>query len=164
MNWMQNRALWIGAAAIALYWLMDAALGTELTRYGADILMVSFGTANSVRLSYPTWRAFREGAKRPEQMVIISWFVMWSGIAALGAWGFQVKIDERPTWMLDSPINGFLRYWIVCAAIMALRATTYPSATPLGSRWLFRLLLVFAAGIFVGLATFRFLTQAGVSP
>lgn len=155
-DFLRNRALWIMVSGLALFWLTVWVLGSDLTRDIVDMLTMFIGIILALRYIPDAADRFRRGAALPEWRLLIGQALLWSGLAALGLWGFTVRAYDRPQWMVDSPLNGLWRYWIVAGGVLCLSATTQSTA-PLVQTRIYYLFIGLAAGVLIGVAGAKFI-------
>lgn len=151
MTIWRNGALWAAASAIGLFWLSDAVLGTGLNRDVVDIVSIFFCTIMAGRLIPDAVDRFRRGGVQRNWQLLMSNFLFFSGWAMFSAWAFAVRGFGRPEWMIESPINGFLRFWILGAAVTAFFSTT-EIPTPLNPTKVYYIVIGVLGGILIGVA------------
>jgi hypothetical protein len=158
MDWIRNRALQITTAAIAFYWLMVAILGADLARDSVDVLVTVVCVAMVFRLLPHAIDRFRRGGSQKNWQVLIGVTLFFTALVSLAMWGFAFRYYERPKWMSESPINGFLRFWLFGAGLVLFAAT---SDMPEGKErpTLYYVFISLLAGVVIGAAAFKLVTS-----
>ncbi len=126
---MNRNVIWTVVAA-ALYWLSVAALDTDTTRNIVASGGIAIALANVFRYLPKAWEKYRGGTNEGEWRLLMGLELFWLGFGAREAWLLAVRLDGRPQWMVDSPINGFFAYWILCAGLLCFSAASEPLPAP----------------------------------
>lgn len=124
MSFLKNQALWVALSAITLFWASDRILGTELNRDVVDWAAILFSLIMGTRLLPDAWDRFQRGGGAGRWQLLMSNVLFWYGFAAFCMWTLAVRGYDRPTWMVESPLNGFFKFWILGAAILSFFATS----------------------------------------
>lgn len=151
MSLIRNGAFWILASAVALFWFSDFVLGTPLNRDVVDILGIVFCSIMALRLIPDALDRFRRGGSQKNWQLLMSNFLFFSGWAVFSVWAFAVRGFGRPEWMIESAMNGFFRFWILGAAILAFFSTT-DIPTPMGPSRVYYIGIGVMGGILIGVA------------
>ncbi len=158
MDWFRNRALQIASAAVAFYWLMVAILGTDLARDAVDVLVTVVCVAMVLRLLPHAYDRFSRGGQQKNWQVLMGVTLFFSALVSLAMWGFAFRYYGRPDWMSQSPINGFLRYWLFGAGLMLFAATTdLPEGKVRPA--LYYVVISLLAGVVIGAAAFKYVSS-----
>jgi hypothetical protein len=157
MDWVRNRALQITAAAVAFYWLMVGLLGADLARDAVDVLVTVVCVAMVFRLLPHAIDRFRRGGQQKNWQVLMGVTLFFTALVSLAMWGFAARYYDRPDWMIKSPINGFLRFWLFGAGLVLFSATNdipESRARPV----LFYVVISLLAGVIIGAAAIKYAT------
>lgn len=122
---MNRNIVWT-LVAVGLYWLSVLALETEPTRNLVAGGGIAIALANVLRYLPKAWEKYRTGASAGEWRLLMGLELFWLGFGAREAWLLAVRLDNRPQWMVDSPLNGFFAYWILCAGLLCFSAASDP--------------------------------------
>ena len=156
MTLIRNPALWVLISAIGLFWFSDWVIGTRLNRDVIDLISIVFCTAMAIRLLPDALDRFKRGAKQKNWQLLISNMLFFSGWAILSGWAFLVrgaKVADPPLYeaMAASPLNGFFRFWILGASILAFFSTTeMPTVMPASKVYYIGVGVL--AGVLIGVA------------
>jgi hypothetical protein len=156
MEFLRNSALWVLLTAAAAYWLAVFALGPDRARDAVDIIAMVVGIALCFRLAPHAIDRFLRGGKLREWQVTMGMALFWASVVATALWGFTARFEGRPQWMIDSPINGFFRYWTMGSGLLFLSALS-SAPTGNGNMKLYYVILAFCCGVLVGAAGLRYL-------
>lgn len=151
MSLFRNGAFWVFVSAISIFWFSDYVLTTPLNRDVVDVLGISFCSIMALRLLPDAWDRFVRGGSQKNWQLLMSNFLFFSGWAAFSAWAFAVRGFDRPEWMIESPLNGAFRAWILASAVLAFFSTT-EMPTPMGPTKIYYIGLGVMAGILIGVA------------
>lgn len=151
MSLLRNGAFWILASAIGLFWFSDLVIGTDLNRDVVDLLGIVFCSAMAIRLLPDAIDRFQRGGYQRNWQLLMSNMLFFSGWALFSAWAFMVRGLGRPEWMMDSPLNGFFRFWILGASVLAFFSTADMPA-PLPASKIYYITIGLAAGVLIGVA------------
>lgn len=158
MAFLTNSAFWVAVTGIGFFWLSVGVLGTPFTRDAVDILATVVGSALAALLLPHAYRRFRAGGSKGNWKLLMSNALFWCGIVAAAYWAYAVRAYGRPDWMIESPLNGFWRFWIMGAGVLTLAALRDEADKERGipqSR-VYYMFLGFAAGAIVVAAGGRF--------
>lgn len=162
MSIFRNGATWVLLSAIALFFLSDAVLGTPLNRDVVDVAGMFFATLMALRLLPHVIEKFREGGGRQVGLLQMSNFLFYSGWAIFSAWAFLYRGLQRPEWMAESAVNGFLRFWILGAGLLAFFSTSEIPA-PFAPTKVYYIAIGVLAGILIGVAGSQFFVNSGLA-
>lgn len=158
MTFFRNRALWILLSSVGLFWLAVWALGSDLARDVVDMLALFVSIYLSLRFLPHAWDAFRKGGYRDNWRLLLSISLFWAGMAASSIWAFAYRWYDRPDWMTMSPFNGFFRFWIVAAGVLAISASVESNGR-IAQDKVFYIVIAALAGLLCGVLLAR--TVAG---
>lgn len=156
MSLLRNGAFWVLASAIGLFWFSDWVLGTDLNRDVVDWIGVAFCSIMTMRLLPDAIDRFQRGGYQRNWQLLMSNMLFFSGWAVFSAWAFLVraaKETDKATydWMAASPLNGFFRFWILSACILAFFSTS-EIPTKLPASKVYYIAIGVAAGVLIGIA------------
>jgi hypothetical protein len=151
MTVLRNGAFWVLMSAIGLFWFSDMVLGTDLNRDVVDLVSIVFCTAMAIRLLPDAIDRFQRGASQKNWQLLISNMLFFSGWAVFSVWAFLYRGLEKPEWMAISPLNGFFRFWILGAAVLAFFSTT-EMPTPMPATRVYYIGIGVALGVLIGVA------------
>lgn len=117
-----NRNIVWSVFAAAIYWLSVGAVGTDWTRNGVAGLAIIIAMATFLRYLPIAWDKYRTNQTAGEWRMLMGLELFWLGFAARETWLLAIRMDGRPQWMVDSPINGFFAFWILCAGLLCFSA------------------------------------------
>jgi hypothetical protein len=157
MDWLRNRALQIATAAVAFYWIMVAILGSETARDAVDVLVTVVCVAMVLRLLPHAYDRFARGGTQKNWQVLMGITLFCTALVSLAMWGFAFRYYGRPEWMSQSPVNGFLRYWLFGAGLMLFVATTDMPENKMRPT-LYYVVLSLLAGVIIGAAAFKYVS------
>jgi len=138
--------------AVALYWLMIPAIGTDWTRNTVALGGIVIALMNVMRYLPNAWEKYQTGANAGEWRMLMGIELFWLGFGAREAWLFG---DRMGRWDADnSPVNGFLAFWILCAGLLCYSAASDPlPKLSYESRWIIAGAAV--TGALVGILVYR---------
>jgi hypothetical protein len=134
-DWMagtlRNPAAWAAFACVAFYWLSYASLGAIFGKEdGNTFLQIAVSSVGLVLVTVLLVRwwgnaraAFRAGALQPyqqQQLGIFTVFFMLDGQRVLS---LLLTYFNRPDWLVESGVAGFIVFGIVCGVALHLYAT-----------------------------------------
>lgn len=159
---LSNSAFWIAVSAIGLYWLSVWALGADLSRDVVDWGSIVMGVMLSGHLLPEAYNRFMRGASRSGWQLLLGnvlWLMGWVGFCA---WTYSTRALDRPLWMVNSPMNGFFKFWILGGIVLSYFATTGELHTFRNPGRLYYVVVGLISGILIGVAAARFFALAGV--
>lgn len=125
---LRNPAALALISAIALFWFSDYALGTSLNRDAVDLVGMAFSGFMGMRLMPDAIDRFKRGGGQRNWQLLMGNFLLYWGWFLFSGWAFMmrgVKVSDPAMydWMAASPINGFLRFWILGGVALGFFAT-----------------------------------------
>lgn len=127
-----NGAVWALVGGISAYWILVFGLGADPARDTIDIGVMVLATWMFFLLLPQAVNRFLRGGGAREWRYLMGCELVVSGIDAQRLWALTVRWEGRPTWMVESPFNGFFAFWILCG--LALMIWGYSGNPTLRSR------------------------------
>lgn len=148
---MNRNVLWT-IAAVGIYWLAWAALGTEASRNTVAVLGIIVAFANVLRYLPNAWSKYRNGASAGEWRMLMGLELFWLGF---GVREVYLMGDRFGNWdATANPLNGFFAFWILCAGLLCFSAASEPlPVPPHQNAWIIG--LVGLAGVLTGMIAYR---------
>lgn len=144
-----NRGLWVAGSAIALFWFADFALGTPLNRDLVDLGGMTVALIFALRTVPNIVEAFHTNPGIASSRFMFGTTMFAAGFFFQRAWAFAVRWNDRPTWMIESPINGFIAFWMMCSFLLILSGATERPTASRQSRWYYTAVAL-VVGILIG--------------
>lgn len=159
MIYLANKAIWILTGSVIFYWLVVFLIGPARARDATDLISMVVSASLVLTLAPHAINRLMQGGSRREWKVIIGMALFWASVFAIAAWGFAVRFYDRPDWMVESPLNGFFRYWTLGSGLLMLSALS-DNVHEADEVRLYMIVAIFGLGVLTGAAGLRFL--AGV--
>ena len=153
------QALGVMLSAIALYWLMVFVLGAPLSRDAVDWAGMIMGTILAARLLPDAVDRFKRGGTKTGWKLLLGNVAFLLGWVAFCAWTYLVRDEGRPRWMVESPLNGFFKFWILGGIVLSYFGTSAPSQVMPPHR-MYYIAVGVVAGLLVGIWVGRFFLPA----
>lgn len=148
---MNRNFIWT-IAAVSIYWLTVAALGTDWTRNivaGAGIVIA---LATFLRYLPNAWEKYRRGHAQGEWRMLMGLELFWFLFGTREAWLLGGRMGHWTT--SDTPIAGFFAFGFLCAGLLCFSAADEPiPVAPHQNVWIVG--IVGVAGILVGMIAYR---------
>lgn len=183
MTLLRNPAFWVLFWAVSLFWASDYALGTAANRDVIDLVSMAFSFVMGCRLMTDAWDRFnRGGGQRNWQLLMSNFLLAWGWFCFCG-WTFlsrsfrqtyEMAQDAYATsglaadhaamqgayetyqWMINSPMNGFFKFWLLGGFVLSYFATS-EVPTPLAPTRLYYIGIGVAFGVLGGFIAARFI-------
>lgn len=159
MNVSTLQAVGVVGSAFALFWLMVAVLGTPLTRDSVDWAGMIMGTILAARLLPDAIDRFKRGGGKSGWKLLLGNVAILLGWVAFCAWTYIVRDEGRPQWMIESPLNGFFKFWILGGIVLSYFGTSTPNQVMPPSR-VYYIVVGVIAGLLAGVSIGRFFIPA----
>lgn len=148
-------------SAIAVYWLAVVVLGTPTARDSVDIASMIMGIILAARLFPDAIDRFRRGGSQAGWKLLLGNVAYLLGWVFFCAWTYVTRAEDRPLWMVESPLNGFFKYWILGGIILSYFGTSEPS-TFMPPHRVYYISVGVVVGVLVGIWIGRFFLPAAV--
>lgn len=142
--------------AIALFWLSEYALGTETNRDAVAIGVVIVSLWNVFTYLPHAINRLKLGGARDSWRLLMGNVLFWAGVGSRESWLMVVRAAGRPEWMVNSPLNGFFAFWIVCAGFLCVSASS-EATSEIPQHRLFYVFAALCAGLLIGVIATRLL-------
>lgn len=163
MSIFQKSSFWVLVTAVALFWMADFALGTAANRDVVDWVSMAFAFIMGCRLLPDAIDRFNRGGGQKNWQLLIGNFLLAWGWFAYVAWtfvarGFRIdwelhqSLASKATyeWMINSPLNGFFKFWLLSGFVMTFFGTN-ETPTTLPATKLYYIGVGLAVGILLGI-------------
>jgi len=152
-----NRNVFWTIAAVGVYWLAWAALGTDAKGTESLRNVVAVGGIivafmNALRYLPNAWKKYQAGATAGEWRMLFGLELFWVGF---GAREVYLMGDRFGNWdATGNPLNGFFAFWILCAGLLCFSAASEPMpVAPHQNVWIITLVAV--VGMLCGMLLYR---------
>lgn len=159
MGVISNGALWVVLSAAALYWFAVWVLGTDAARDSVDIASIFMGLVLAGRLLPDALDRFMRGGSKNGWQLLLGNVLFLLGWVFFCAWSYVLRYENRPMWMVESPINGFAKYWILGGIVLSYFATSGEQTFRNPSR-IYYVSIGLLAGVLIGVAVGRLFLPA----
>ena len=151
----RNNGIGVLLSAIGLYWLSVLILGTPLARDSVDIASIIMGAILAARLFVPALVSFRRGGSKSGWKLLLGNVAILLGWVVFCSWTYVVRSEGRPDWMVESPLNGFWKFWILGGIVLSYFGTHEPSPD-LPPHRVYYIVVGVVCGVLIGIAITRF--------
>lgn len=158
MRLARNSAFLVLVSAVAIYWAAVWVLGTDLARDSVDMTSIFMGIIVALRLLPDAWDRFSKGGGKPGWQLLMGNVLWLLGWVCFCTWTYILRNEGRPEWMVQSPVNGFFKFWILGGIVLSHFATqgeVPPFMTP--TRVYYTAVGV-VVGILIGIAASRWVS------
>lgn len=159
MNVSTLQASGVVGSAIAIYWLMVLVLGTPLARDVTDWAGMIMGTILAARLLPDAVDRFKRGGTKSGWKLLLGNVAFLLGWVFFCAWTYITRGEGRPLWMVESPINGFAKFWILGGIVLSYFGTSTPSQVMPPHR-IYYIAVGVVGGLLIGIWVGRFFIPA----
>lgn len=154
---MERRiVLGVVVSAIAIYWFAVQVLGTPLARDSVDIASIVMGAILAASLIPLAVDYFKNGGDGNGWKLLLGNVTYLLGWVFFCGWTFLTRSEGRPDWMVESPVNGFFKFWILSGIVLSYFGTNDPLPTVPQHRIYF-LFWGVGCGVLIGIALASFL-------
>lgn len=138
-RFIRNRVVISLGVAWLMYWPAVAVVPTSLFLEFVNGMLAAVSIGVAVAYTPDIWQTMRKQPFRltDAHLLVLGTTIMHWGIAAIFAWSWVYRILNRPEWMVDHPLRGWLIYLVFLGAVLHLAVGDVQSKGTLPSRgWL----------------------------
>lgn len=151
-----NAPFFYALIAFSIYWIIALIVPVDLLKELFNSL--SLGVAIMVALTWApaAWHSIRHGNRAGEWQLVIAIFLSFCVLAFQRLYVMTASILNRPDWLINSPVAGFVPYSITVVGLLYLVAPGVYKGAPRGRYWWHILFAVaigsLTAGILIGMS------------
>ncbi len=143
-------ALWIAVGIICAYWSAAVVVDPLVLR---DVFNnITLGVAVTVMLTWASgaWTSFKEGAKEGDDQLVIAVFLLYAVLAFQRMYAIVAVALERPVWLVEGPLSGFVSYLLCAVGLLFLVAPGISPGAPKNRYWVHILFAVAGGSLVAG--------------
>jgi hypothetical protein len=151
----KSTAFGVVVSGIAVYWLAVLILGTPLARDSVDIASIIMASLLAASLMPLAIDHIAEGGQRSGWKLLMGNVAYLVGWVFFCGWSYVLRAEGRPEWMVESPMNGFFKLWILGGIVLSYFGTNDPIPSMAPHR-VYYVAIGVIVGILIGVAVSRY--------
>lgn len=125
-----SAALWLGFVAMAFALLSYFVVGRAETLYALNILVLSVSVVVNITWLPAAIGAIKNGARSAADKIVLTVWGSWMILTIQRIYALLLTIYERPTWLIETPINALIVTGIIVAGCYAAYSTIGEAEAP----------------------------------
>jgi hypothetical protein len=125
-----NVALWLGFIAMGLALVSYYLIGRAETLYALNILVLSVSVVVNITWFPAAIGAIRNGARSAADKIVLTVWGSWMILTVQRIYTLLLTVYERPSWLIETPINILIVTGIIVAGRYAAYSTIGEAEAP----------------------------------